>query len=532
MVVDRVSVYIGVYTPVFELPKFQKRMSVGLIPESPWLDPARSSSRVHDGKHQRSARISRVDRERGRCRIQSTPHPPIGCDTTMPPPHYFDYNATTPVRPEVQDILYRLLKHHGNPSSAHGFGAFPKQVVETARTQVASAIGGDAAGVYFKSCGTESDQWALWSPLCAWKKAHGESAHVVASSIEHPAIIKNLEFLESIGFCSYTLVPVDTYGSLDVAALDASITDDTAVVTIMHSNNEIGTIQDFEAINGVIRAHKGRRPADKPLLLHSDLAQSIGRARVDVKELELDFASIVGHKFGAPKGIAALYVAEGQRHALVPLIHGGGQEGGKRSGTENVPYIGALGEAIMLATENLDREVSWMRDMRDRFYETLKEDLTNDDCGLRWELNGHLVSLPNTLSISFAGVDAARVIARVGDRLAISSGSACHAGSAGVGSGGGGGGGGGGVLGALGKENFDEFARGTFRWALIPDPHPDRRAAAPRRSHSLTRATFDALRSFARISTGWETTSGDAVEAAHVLSEAIREDFRSSRQER
>ena len=458
-----------------------------LVTESVPLHPARSSPRVHYGEQQQSARISRVYRERGRCRIQSTPHhPAIGCDTTMPPPLYFDYNATTPVRPEVQDILCRLLKHHGNPSSAHAFGAFPKQVVETARMQVASAIGGDAAGVYFTSCGTESDQWALWSPLCAWKKAHGESARVVASSIEHPAIIKNLEFLESIGFCSYTLVPVDTCGSLDVAALDASITDDTAVVTIMHSNNEIGTIQDFEAINGVIRAHKERRPADKPLLLHSDLAQSIGRARVDVKELELDFASIVGHKFGAPKGIAALYVAEGQRHALVPLIHGGGQEGGKRSGTENVPYIGALGEAIRLATENLDQEVSWMRDIRDSFFSTLVQDLTNDDDDLRWALNGDLTAtippsvdkslegrgLPNTLSISFAGVDAARVIARVGDRLAISSGSACHAGS-------GGGGGGGGVLGALGKDAFDDYARGTFRWVFDSISHPDRQAGAP-----------------------------------------------------
>ena len=396
---------------------------------------------------------------------------------------YFDYNATTPIRDEVKDVIVSLLNHHGNPSSTHAHGQFPKQVIETARAQVARSIGARGPkGVFFCSCGTEADQWALWTAVCEWKQVNGPDSvpHIVASAVEHPAVLVNLKFLaESLGWITYTLVGVDEDGVLDLAALDASITPNTCLVSIMHSNNETGAMQDFNAINSVLEPHREQRKGaqDRPLALHSDLAQSIGRSTIDVNDMKLDFATIVGHKIGAPKGIAALWVAEDRRESLVPLIHGGGQESGKRSGTENLLLCGALGAAIGIATFDLDEQIQSMREMRDRFRDVLLEAANLQADSPNVMINGPVddaYRLPNTLSISFKGVDAATVIAKLGDRLAISSGSACH-----------GGGGDGSVLGAMGRD--ESWRKGTFR-----------------------------------ISVGFGTTAAEVDEGAKILGEHLR----------
>ena len=239
----------------------------------------------------------------------------------------------------------------------------------------------------------------------------------------------------------------------------------SAPTPFRHSNNEVGTIQDLNRIADIVRRHNETRTKDDSLALHSDLAQSVGRCPIDVRDLGLDFGTIVGHKLGAPKGIAALYVAKGRRDSLVPLIHGGGQEFGMRSGTENVMLCAALGLASELATENLDEAIGDMRKKRDVFLSTLQHVLGSKvgpevgsevgsvDERARVLVNGPsdpASGLPNMVSFSVPGVEAATVIARVGDRVAVSSGSACHTGKSG-----------GGVLHAMGKT--DAASRGTFR---------------------------------------------------------------------
>lgn len=365
---------------------------------------------------------------------------------------YFDYNATTPLRKEVRELMIDLLESHGNPSSSHAWGRKPKKVLETARAQVANAVGAKPGdGVYFCSCGTEADQWVLWSSIVSSRRRGLSQPHIVSSAVEHPAVLKNLEFLaDDLGMCSYTLVPVNEEGLLDMEALDDAISDSTCLVSILHSNNEVGSIQDFAKIKEIVARHNTARDEGNFLALHADLAQSVGRCHIDVGRLGLDYATIVGHKMGAPKGIAGLYVAGRQRSSLVPLIHGGGQEMGMRSGTENVMLCGALGLAIELATANLDGDIEDLRRKRDVFLAALLESLPID---APFAVNGPSdpqACLPNMLSFSIPGVEAAEIIGQVGNQVAVSSGSACHTGKDG-----------GGVLHAMGKT--EEARRGTFR---------------------------------------------------------------------
>lgn len=364
---------------------------------------------------------------------------------------YLDYNATSPLREEVRNLMVDLLDSHGNPSSSHAWGRKPKEVLDTARAQVADAIGAEPGdGVFFCSCGTEADQWVLWSSVVSARRRGLSQPHIVSSTVEHPAVLKNLEFLSNeLGMCSYTLVPVDGEGFLDMEALDAAICDSTCLVSILHSNNEVGTIQDFAAIKEIVRRHNiGRK--ENFLALHADLAQSVGRCHINVGALGLDYATIVGHKMGAPKGIAGLYVAGRQRASLVPLIHGGGQEMGMRSGTENVMLCGALGLAIELATANLDGDIEDLRRKRGIFLAGMLDALPADAPLLVNGPSDPLACLPNMVSFSVPGIRAATIIDQVGDRVAVSSGSACHTGKDG-----------GGVLHAMGKA--EEARWGTFR---------------------------------------------------------------------
>jgi cysteine desulfurase len=366
---------------------------------------------------------------------------------------YLDYNATTPLRKEVRELMIELLESHGNPSSSHAWGRKPREVLETAREQVAAAVGADPAddGIFFCSCGTEADQWVLWSSIVSARRRGLSKPHIVSSAVEHPAVLKNLEFLANeLEMCSYTLVAVDGEGLLDMNALDDAISDSTCLVSILHSNNEVGSIQDFARIKSIVAKHNAVRAEETFLALHADLAQSVGRCHVDVRGLGLDYATIVGHKMGAPKGVAALYVASRQRASLVPLIHGGGQEMGMRSGTENVMLCGAFGLAIELATANLDADIEDLRRKRDAFMATLCDSLPLQATLVMNGPSDPKACLPNMVSFSVPGVEAASIIAEVGDRVAVSSGSACHTGK-----------GGGGVLHAMGKT--EETRRGTFR---------------------------------------------------------------------
>ena len=345
-----------------------------------------------------------------------------------------------------------LLESHGNPSSSHAWGRKPREVLETARAQVANAVGANPGdGIFFCSCGTEADQWVLWSSIVSARRRGMSKPHIVSSAVEHPAVLKNLEFLANeLDMCSYTLIRVDGEGLLDMDALDDAISDSTCLVSIIHSNNEVGSIQDFAKIKEIVARHNTARAEGNFLALHADLAQSVGRCHVDVRELGLDYATIVGHKMGAPKGIAGLYVAGRQRASLVPLIHGGGQEMGMRSGTENVMLCGAFGLAIELATANLDGEIEDLRRKRDAFLVVLRDSLP---VHATLAVNGPSdpqACLPNMVSFSVPGVEAATIIAQVGDRVAVSSGSACHTGTNG-----------GGVMHAMGKT--EEARRGTFR---------------------------------------------------------------------
>jgi cysteine desulfurase len=363
---------------------------------------------------------------------------------------YLDYNATTPLRPEVALLMADLMAEFGNPSSSHAYGSRPREALECARMHVSSAIGASPEDIFFVSCGTEADQWALWTSVVSWRKANDETPHVVTSEIEHPAVLKNLEMLCDLGMCTHDRVPVDEEGIVSMEQLESAIQTNTCLVTIMHSNNEVGTIQDFEKIRRVVVSLNESRPPSRTIGLHSDLAQSIGRHPIDVNDLGVDYATIVGHKMGAPKGIAALYVSKARRPSLVPLIHGGGQERGMRSGTENVMLCAALGEAIRVSTADLESSVQRMRDMGVHFRRELLERIRDKAPTTRYAFNGCVDSmLPNMVSVSFPGVDASQVIRSVGGRLAISSGSACHKGGRG------------GVLEAMGKGA--EESRGAFR---------------------------------------------------------------------
>jgi cysteine desulfurase len=325
-------------------------------------------------------------------------------------PIYLDYNATTPIDPEVVDEMLPYMRDcFGNPSSSHPYGKRAKEAVELARCRVAALLGCTPSEVVFTSGGTESNNQALIGT--AFANSH-RGRHIITSAIEHPAVLNPLRWLERHGF-TVTQVPVDGTGMVDPQEVLRAVTDQTILVSIMHANNEVGTIQPLARIGALTR--------ERGIILHTDAAQSVGKIPTLVNELGVDLLTVAGHKFYAPKGVGALFIRQGV--AVDSYLHGAGHEGGRRAGTENVPYIVALGKAAQLAAARQATESGVIAALRDQFQAKLQA-LAG---GL--SLNGHPVErLPNTLNVSFESVVGAALLARVPE-IAASTGSACHDGT-------------------------------------------------------------------------------------------------------
>ncbi len=321
---------------------------------------------------------------------------------------YLDDNASTPIAPEVAAVLRQeLAGAFGNPSSRHWAGAPARDVVETARRQVAHLLGCAPEEVVFTSGGSESNNFALKGTFFASKR---ERRHIVTSRIEHPAIVAPLRFLERLG-AQVTWLPVDGAGLIDPDDLRRAITADTILISIMHANNEVGTIQPIAACAAIAREHG--------IPFHTDAAQSVGKIPTRVDDLGVDLLTIAGHKLYAPKGIGALYMRDGL--SLEPLIHGAGHERGRRAGTESALLAAALGQACVLAADLTAMER--VKALRDRLWAGIEARF-----GSGVALNGHPERrLPNTLNVSFIGRVGAKVLAAL-EGVAASTGSACHAG--------------------------------------------------------------------------------------------------------
>jgi cysteine desulfurase len=321
---------------------------------------------------------------------------------------YLDYNASTPVAPAVAAAMRPFLEDgFGNPSSGHWAAAPAKAALEEARGQVAALLGAGSDEIVFTSGGSEANNLALKGVAGALRK---KGSHIVISAVEHPAIVAPCRFLERQGF-QVSVVPVDRFGLLDPDDVRRAIGPRTILISVMHANNEVGTVQPIAELGRIARQHG--------VLLHTDAAQSVGKIAADVSALGVDLLTVAGHKVYAPKGVGALYVRRGT--PIEPLVHGAGHEGGRRAGTESALLAVGLGKACELA-RNLGA-MEGVRALRDRFWQRLQADF-----GDRLVLNGHTDRrLPNTLNVSFVGQIGADVLARLDD-VAASTGSACHAG--------------------------------------------------------------------------------------------------------
>jgi len=324
---------------------------------------------------------------------------------------YLDYNATTPVDPEVVEaILPYLTQHFGNPASSHSYGTNPKRALETAREQIATLLGCESGEILFTSGASESSNAALKGIASAYRN---RGNHIITSQIEHPATLAPLFFLQKQEI-DVTYLPVDHTGTVDPDAVRRAITAQTILISIMHANNEVGTIQPVKDI--------GKIAGDHEVLFHTDAAQSAGKIPLDVQDMNADLLSMTGHKLYAPKGVGALYIRSGVKWE--PLIHGAGQESSRRAGTENVAYAVGLGKACALAFSRLQKFENEIRILRDWFQNQLITAF-----GDRIKVNGHPRNrLPNTLHVSFVGTAGSDVLERV-PQIAASTGAACHAGS-------------------------------------------------------------------------------------------------------
>lgn len=320
---------------------------------------------------------------------------------------YLDYNATTPVAREVGEAMMPfILEDFGNPSSAHPMGKRAREALEGARGQISRMLGCDPREIIFTSGGTESNNTVL--KCVAWS-LRKKGRHIITTKIEHPSIMNTALFLMEDG-CDVTFLPVDAYGSLDPDEVKKAVRTDTILISVMHANNETGTIQPLVEIGTIAREHG--------VLFHTDAAQSVGKIETKVHDLGVDFLTVAGHKIYAPKGVGALYVREGVE--IEPLMHGGGQEGGARSGTENVILNVGLGKACELILDNISDDMSRLRDLRDRLHDRIRSAIPDA------VLNGHPEHrLPNTLYLSFPGMRGEEILKGVPD-LCASTGAACH----------------------------------------------------------------------------------------------------------
>ena len=323
-------------------------------------------------------------------------------------PIYLDYNATTPHDPEVIAAMRPYLEEHfGNPSSAHGYGLQAREAVAQARAQVAALLGCQSDEIVFTSGGTEANNYALKGLAFARRR---QGNHLITTQIEHPAVTEVCAFLQEQGF-SVSYVPVDETGLVSVEDVEKALTPQTILISVMHANNEVGTIQPLEQLSQVARA--------RGIVLHTDAAQSAGKIATDVNRLGVDLLSLAGHKLYAPKGIGVLYVRKGV--SLEKFMHGAGHERGRRAGTENVLEIVGLGKACEIAHRDLAKNVAHMQALRDRLWEGLSAKVG------AVRRNGHQERcLPNTLSLSFLGADATALLAKLEAFVAASAGAACH----------------------------------------------------------------------------------------------------------
>ncbi len=320
---------------------------------------------------------------------------------------YLDYNATTPIDAEVaKEMQPYLTQYFGNPSSIHEFGIITKKAVEKARGQIANLINCKPNEIIFTGGGTESNNYAIKGSA---NYLRNKGNHIITSQIEHPAVAEVCAYLESVGF-EISYLPVDKYGWLHIDEVEKAIKANTILISIMHANNEIGTLQDIADIGKLATQHGIR--------FHSDAAQSIGKVEVDVQKMGVDLLSIAAHKFYAPKGIGALYVREGVK--LEKFMHGANHEQNLRAGTENVLEIVGIGKAAEMAKHDLDKNYQHNKRLRDRLYENIVKELPAA------HRNGHPEKcLPNTLSISFKNIEANTLLADM-KGLAASAGAACH----------------------------------------------------------------------------------------------------------
>ncbi|HRX83955.1 MAG TPA: cysteine desulfurase family protein [Phycisphaerae bacterium] len=378
-------------------------------------------------------------------------------------PIYLDYNATTPLAGEVIEAMRPFLEgHFGNPSSRHAYGHRTRSAVATARRQVADLLGATPGEIVFTGGGSEANNLALTGIARARRSKRD---HIVTSAVEHPAVLEVCRYLAANGW-RVTRVPVDETGRVDPAEVAKAVTHRTALVSVMHANNEVGTIQPIKAIAEI--AHRGGA------LMHTDAAQSVGKIWARVRDLDVDLLSVAGHKLYGPKGVGALYIRRGTK--IERLIHGADHESGLRAGTENVLGLVGLGAACELAGRQLDTRGEHTRRLRDLLYEGLSERVPDT------QRNGHPTEcLPNTLSLSFRGLDANTLLTEAPE-IAASAGAACHSGGTAISA----------TLRAMGVPPI--WARGTVRFST------GAQLTAPEVEHAIEviAAAVEALRARAR----------------------------------
>ena len=325
---------------------------------------------------------------------------------------YFDHAATTAVKPEVvQAMLPYFTENFGNASTVYKLGEKSKAALDASRITVANAIGCDKNEIFFTSCGSESDNWAIKGAALA-NKTKGN--HIITTAIEHHAVLHTCEFLEKNGF-EVTYLPVDEYGKIRLDDLKNAIKDTTILITVMFANNEIGTVEPIAEIGKIAHEHG--------ILFHTDAVQAVGALPINVKEMNIDMLSMSAHKFNGPKGIGALYIRKGVK--IENLIHGGGQERKKRAGTENIAQIVGMAKALELATAHLDEKIKNLTQKRDYIINYIQKNIPYA------KLNGHPTDrLPSNVNFSFKYIEGESLLLWLDiANIAASSGSACTSGS-------------------------------------------------------------------------------------------------------
>ena len=325
---------------------------------------------------------------------------------------YLDHNATTPIHPEVAEAMIPLLHGtFGNPSSIHWAGMEAKKVLDESRQQVADLIGADFAEIFFTSGGSEGDNLAIKGVV---DKLRDKGNHIITSQVEHPAVLETCQFLEKRNH-RVTYLPVDQYGIINMEDLKEAITDQTVLITLMHANNEIGSVFPLQDIAEIAK--------ENGIIFHCDAVQSVGKIPIDLKKIPVDLLTLSGHKIYGPKGIGALFIRKGK--TLTPLIHGGHQERTRRAGTENMPGIVGLAKACEIAHRNFKPRVEKLLKLRNRLEQGIMEKIKHVN------FNGHpTLRLPTTVNVGFAFIEGESILLSLDmEGIAASSGSACTSGS-------------------------------------------------------------------------------------------------------